>query len=254
MLKAFRSLFIKNPPTGPASEPISSRDVPDYLLRTKPKLIDLRQLPIFGKLAQQAISEAYTNHYYDRLLTIFEGLVNVSRRVTARPPVLAEVGVFRGGSAKFTLGVLQDLGIRDFRFHLFDTFEGHASQDIDGHFDRVDTHSPGLFGNTSLEGVKATLGDLPGLEFHKGRFADTCGAIEGQAFDFVHLDVDLYQPLVHAIDFFATRINPGGWLIIDDYGFLTCPGAKTAVDEFLAKDKNFTSLTLLSGQCLLIRL
>lgn len=256
MLKSlFNSLFAQSKPgaTSAYEDPYPPRDVPDYLLRTKGKLIDLRQVPVFGELAQKTISEAYTNHYYDRLLTIFEGVSNLRRRCEGRAPIMAEVGVFRGGSAGFTLGALQGLGIQDFEFHLFDTFEGHASEDIDGKFDRVDTHSPGLFGNTSLEGVRATLGDAAGLQFHKGRFADTCGDIDGKLFDYVHLDVDLHLPLVHALDFFSSRIMPGGWLIVDDYGFLTCPGAKTAVDEFLERETNFSSITLLSGQCLLIK-
>jgi len=40
---------------------------------------------------------------------------------------------------------------------------------------------------------------------------------------------------------------------VDDYGFTTCPGAKTAVDEFVAAHREFTMVHLLSGQALVFR-
>lgn len=258
MFKSFISKIFGSQDTDLSSpqkaKPGHQRQVPDYLRRTREKLIDLREIGGFGKLAQESIEANYTNHYYDRLFAIYQGIVNVKRNVKdCRSVLLAEVGVFRGGTARFAINCLKELGISDFQMHLFDTFEGHASKDINSQYDRTDTHTPGLFGKTSLEGVKAALGDLSGVHFHKGRFADTCGVIEEKVFDYVHLDVDLYEPLVHALAFFADKVSVGGWLIVDDYGFLTCPGAKLAVDDFLAQHKNFTSLILLSGQCVLIR-
>jgi O-methyltransferase len=53
-------------------------------------------------------------------------------------------------------------------------------------------------------------------------------------FAFVHIDVDLEQPTRDSIEFFYPRLNPGGILLCDDYGFAACPGATRAIDEFLA--------------------
>ena len=47
-------------------------------------------------------------------------------------------------------------------------------------------------------------------------------------------------------------MNPGGIILCDDYGFLTCPGAKTAMDAFFA-DKPEEIVNLPTGQGLVIK-
>jgi len=63
--------------------------------------------------------------------------------------------------------------------------------------------------------------------------------------------MDIYEPTAFALSFFNKRMVKGGIIVIDDYGFLTCPGIKRAVDEFCITNK-ITQFNLLSGQCLLI--
>ncbi len=55
---------------------------------------------------------------------------------------------------------------------------------------------------------------------------------EFQEFSFVHVDVDLYQSVKDALDYFYPRLINTGIMIFDDYGFPTTPGAKQAIDEF----------------------
>ena len=45
---------------------------------------------------------------------------------------------------------------------------------------------------------------------------------------FVHLDVDLYEPTRACLDYFLPRLSPGGFVICDDYGAPTFPGAARA--------------------------
>lgn len=37
-----------------------------------------------------------------------------------------------------------------------------------------------------------------------------------------------------ALEFFSSRLVPGGFIVVHDYSDLTVPGTKTAVDAFLA--------------------
>lgn len=50
---------------------------------------------------------------------------------------------------------------------------------------------------------------------------------------FLHLDVDIYDPTILALNLLWDRISKGGLLVIDDYK--SVKGATDAVDEFLEK-------------------
>lgn len=49
---------------------------------------------------------------------------------------------------------------------------------------------------------------------------------------FAYIDFDFYKPILTALQFLSDHLSPGGFSIVDDYGFFST-GAKTAVDEFL---------------------
>jgi hypothetical protein len=52
----------------------------------------------------------------------------------------------------------------------------------------------------------------------------------------VNVDVDLYEPTRDSIEFFYSRLVPGGLLLFDDYGSeMQSPGAARAIDEFMAE-------------------
>ncbi|MEM4331709.1 MAG: TylF/MycF/NovP-related O-methyltransferase [Candidatus Micrarchaeia archaeon] len=70
----------------------------------------------------------------------------------------------------------------------------------------------------------------------------------------VHLDVDVYEPTRFSLNFFKDKLQPGGIIIVDDYGFTTCPGVKKAVDEFTRNNINYELFHLLTGQALLIKI
>jgi O-methyltransferase len=53
-------------------------------------------------------------------------------------------------------------------------------------------------------------------------------------------------------EFFYPRLNPGGAMIFDDYGFPSCPGVRQAVDEY-CRNHDLQLLYLQSGQALLYR-
>jgi len=70
----------------------------------------------------------------------------------------------------------------------------------------------------------------------------------------VHIDVDVYPITRFCLEHFAPKLVAGGTIVVDDYGFKTCPGAKQAVDEFAAAHPEFRRWHLLTGQALLVRL
>ncbi len=158
----------------------------------------------------------------------------------------AEVGVYKGGTALLFSTMLLGSGKH---LHLFDTFEGMpetASQE-------KDFHRSGDFSDTSLSGVMAFLGPTEGLEFHPGFFPATASSESDARFCFVHVDVDIHQSVMDACSYFYPRLSKGGVMVFDDYGFLSCPGAKEAVDAFFT-DKPEQPLYLSTAQAVVFKL
>lgn len=134
---------------------------------------------------------------------------------------LAEVGVYRG-----ELSALLHLLAPERDLYLFDTFAGFPEQDLNGADQR--------FRDTSIEIVKAALGDTQHVIFRPGYFPDTARGLEQERFAFVMLDVDLYQPTRAGLQFFYPRLVPGGYLFAHDYNSPESNQAVArAVNEFL---------------------
>ncbi|MDQ7007414.1 MAG: TylF/MycF/NovP-related O-methyltransferase [Acidobacteriota bacterium] len=153
---------------------------------------------------------------------------------------VAEVGVYRGGTARLLGEALGDSGKT---LHLFDTFCGMPETDP-----QRDYHERGEFDDTSLDAVRAFLQGLDRVAFHPGRFPASATTVRESRFCFVHVDVDIYRSVFDCCSFFYPRLTSGGLLVFDDYGFVTCPGAKEAVDEFFAGTRDVPCY-LPTGQC-----
>jgi O-methyltransferase len=165
----------------------------------------------------------------------------------AAPGEVAEFGVWRGGTA---LLLRNHLAARapGRTLHLFDSFTGLpvANPAKDNY------HREGDLADTSEAVVRDLLGDRRLVAIHAGRFVDTLAAVSGHRFCFAHIDADLYSSVLLATDFIFPRLNPGGVIVYDDYGFRTCAGAKAAVDEYFAS-ATAKPVYLTTGQCVAVK-
>jgi hypothetical protein len=133
----------------------------------------------------------------------------------------AEVGVFKGGTAKLLAQAMPGRMI-----HLFDTFEGMPETS------KFDLHKPGDFSDTSLETVNEYLQGY-NVHFWPGIFPDSARLLpDDTEFVLIHVDVDIYESTKAVCEFFWPRLVAGGIMVFDDYNSPTCPGANKAVDEF----------------------
>jgi O-methyltransferase len=154
---------------------------------------------------------------------------------------LAEVGVFRGGSAKL---ICQSNGGKP--LHLFDTFEGIPK------VEEVD--QPAFFQGqfaASIQEVKNYLKDYENIYFYRGTFPGTAKPVENKRFSFVHLDVDTYESTLACLQFFYPRMNRGGILLSHDY--INHQGVKKAFDEFFV-NKSEPIIEMSGTQCLIVKL
>jgi O-methyltransferase len=214
------------------------------------KLLDIRDVEIFGELAKEVLSHGKTTLYYDRLYFLYQSISRVSQ-LPGNGANLAEIGVYKGGGTYFIASVVDKLFQEKPLIHSFDTFEGHPEEihpELDG------GHYPGAFRDTSFAEVKNYLAVFDNVVLHKGRFQENCSSVSGQKFSFVHIDVDIYSATRDCLEFFADLLIPAGIILVDDYGFTTCKGSKEAVDSFVNRKSNFMKIHLLTGQCMLIRI
>lgn len=140
----------------------------------------------------------------------------------------AECGVFRGCFAGFI-----NLYMPDRKLYLFDTFEGFDNRDIE-----KDTHM-----KTGYEWDAFSHGDeaaallrcwhRDNVIVKKGYVPDTFQGVEDEIFAFVNLDMDLYDPLIEGLRFFAPKMSKrGGVILLHEYYDKNYPGAKAAVTDF----------------------
>jgi O-methyltransferase len=175
-------------------------------------------------------------------------LLSLARQALHLPGDVMECGVYRGGTAKLLAGVIGEFDRRGRRLHLFDTFQGMPKTALDH-----DYHREGDFGDTSLEAVKALMPAQAPVVFHPGLVPETFVGLEDLSLCLTHCDLDIYQSILDCTAFAYPHTVPGGFLIYDDYGHLTCPGARDAIDEFYA-DKPEVPLVLSSGQAIVTKL
>lgn len=143
------------------------------------------------------------------------------------PGDFAELGVWQGNTAELLAAFARRQGRT---LYLLDTFEGLPEADLG----RDEKHLSGIFKDTSVEAVRARVGDDRAV-FIQGYFPGTASQLpaDGQ-YAIVHIDCDLYAPMLAALDYFYPRMAPGGFILMHDYASLAWDGAEKAVDEFFA--------------------
>lgn len=157
-----------------------------------------------------------------------------------------EAGVYRGGSAVLIWDALQAERGKHV-LHLFDSFAGLPAP---GNRDR---HSEGDFSDTSAEGVRSLFGGTLSVVLHQGWIPDTFQACGVGSVAFAHVGLDLEQSVLDSCEFIYPRLQPGGVIVFDDYGFVSCPGVRAAVDAFF-RDQREAPLVLPAGQAVVFRL
>jgi len=172
-------------------------------------------------------------------------LYTLAKQALALPGEIWECGVYKGGTA----AMLAELAARNGgnRLRLFDTFAGMPETDP-----RQDRHKAGDFSDTSLQSVQRTVGHPDITTFHEGYIPDTFVGLEDSRISFAHVDVDIYQSVLDCCRFIYPRLLPGGFMVFDDYGALSCSGAKVAIEEYFSST-GAMPLALQTGQAVVFK-
>lgn len=163
------------------------------------------------------------------------------------PGDFVECGVWRGGSMMLIALTLEQLGVRDRRLHLLDTFEGMpepaaVDRPLAARLDTVRawtrgrrrSHNEWLY--APLDEVRRNMArtGFPDdqVEYVKGMVEETLPAAAPTSIALLRLDTDFYSSTLHELETLYPRLVSGGVLVIDDYGYWR--GSREATDQYLA--------------------
>jgi len=135
--------------------------------------------------------------------------------------IVAEMGVYQGGTAKFLAGFALS------KIHLFDTFAGIPEDDANGQ------HKRGEFAEALCE-VRKFLGD-DDFVYHAGLLPETIPP--DFRFCFIHMDLDTEQSTGATLDVVMHQMIPGGCIVMDDWHWHACPGVTAAVEKRFTPDR-----------------
>ena len=183
---------------------------------------------------------------FNKLISFVEAVRYVNRWQI--PGAIVECGVWRGGAIMAATLTLEQLGVTDRTFYLYDTFCGmpepteHDSRlegSVDPH-ERFRLHQTGPDSSdwcrASLDEVRQNLStiqyDINQFKFVEGKVEETIPGTLPDEIAILRLDTDWYESTKHEMIHLFPRLVSKGVLIVDDYH--TWSGSKKAVDEYLA--------------------
>ncbi len=92
----------------------------------------------------------------------------------------------------------------------------------------VDRFQEGDFAPTSADDVRRALAPFPFASVHEGYIPGILDEIEVDRLAWAYIDVDIYAAVRDCLEFIYPRLLPGGTIVLDDYGFPSCPGVRRA--------------------------
>ncbi len=157
---------------------------------------------------------------------------------------IVECGSYQGASAWLMCKMVNH---SERTVHLFDSFEGLSTPgEKDG-----DYWVEGAL-QSSENKLRDNLHGYQNYQVYKGWKPTQFMQCQVNKISFLHLDVDLFEPTLESLKHFYSCLQSRGIILMDDYGFKSCPGAKLAADEFFA-NKPEPIISLPTGQALVMK-
>ena len=187
------------------------------------------------------------------LVNFYQGyeLWKLAEQMNKVPGDFLEVGVWRGSSTIIMGTKLQQIGSSKTIFSC-DTFEGVVKSNPD----HDNFYKDGEHSDTSLEFVQNLVEKdfgLRNVKLLKGIFPDdTQHLIADRTFAMCHIDVDTYDSAVGVMNWLWPRLEKGGVIVFNDYGFPMTQGITKLVNEY-AKDSGRVVLHNLNGHGIIVK-
>ena len=165
---------------------------------------------------QSALAEADLAGDYVRLAT----LELLCRRLDTVPGAAAELGVYRG----FFAGCINRL-LPQRRLYLFDSFAGFSPEE--GAAPAFQEAHHGI----TPQALRQSLPHPEQAVIIPGFFPKSLNGLEDR-FCLVSPDVDFQEATLAGLTYFWPRLNPGGYLLLHDWGNPRLPGVAQALEAY----------------------
>jgi O-methyltransferase len=175
-------------------------------------------LQVYGKIQSHTLVDIYRCYELWQLLPQTAGLHGA----------IIEVGVWRGGTGALLAERARSSGIQA-NIYLCDTFQGVVKAgEADPRYSGGE-HATGIGPARDLAEVQF---GLKNVRFLTGIFPEqTANLVSETSIRFCHIDVDVYQSARETLEWVWERLEVGGIVVYDDYGFTQTAGVTRHVNE-----------------------
>ena len=157
-----------------------------------------------------------------------------------------ECGVYQGFCSAFLADYLNFATVAK-SYYLYDTFTG-IPEEFDSESNNHQAFAePGLY-----QSVRERFAAYPNVHVVAGVVPDTLHQTAPEKIAFLHLDMNSAKSEIAALDVLFERVNPGGVIVFDDYGWLAYRAQQVAEDKFV-RERGYRILELPTGQGLLFK-
>lgn len=142
-------------------------------------------------------------------------------------------------------------------FYLYDSFGGGFSEKHSSPDDFPD--NPDFFNfiqqhykKTSYDAVRKRFSNWPQIKVIKGHLPDTLEIEKPEKIAYLHIDLNSPSAEVGVLETLFDRVVPGGFIVLDDYGWKVFRKQKEQEDAFMAA-RGYQILELPTGQGLVVK-
>ena len=206
------------------------------ILRKFPSDIDPEFVKIFKDRWEKHDGEQLlqTNMWYERYYILWQ----YAKALSSLEGDFVECGTYSGSDAKFLAQECKTT------LHLIDSFEGLPEI---GEYDNPWYEENKFIAN--LEDLKHTLKEHENVKYYKGWIPEILLDVDAKI-SLLSLDLDLYEPTKHCLEYFWDKVIDGGIVICDyhdDYAW----GVKKATEEFFKDIRDIEILA--TGKAIIVK-
>ena len=170
------------------------------------------------------------------------------------PGDFLEAGVCRGGASIFMRALQLSYGENHRQMWVADSFQGlpkpQTQADLDTGMDWSDENMPQF--TCSLDEVQEAFQRYGVLDdpvhFLQGWFPEPLQDTRIRSLAILRIDADMYESTLCVLNTLYKKVSPGGFVIVDDYGFLS--ECRKAVDEFREIHQIDSPITFINHSCI----